>query len=362
MKKGSVLDFESLLDKASREYLIEGGNEFLFEVRKKKDHDDFYERLDQELAQQKYLKIKSFRSVKEGKVHMPRPSLLSLQLTDLLNLRPELREIKKTLDQAESLSRHIEFKDFLQKHYTSVIGAVGILCPCLEVFNFLTTNREAVAGLLSRQVPHGQSTKIVGKEFLLLLIYRFSLQEPSLSWDDFYQDFKILGENSEFRFYAPRALWRGEEVREIHGVLAREWDQPWEFPLKGTILVENYQSFLSLVPKVHNHLLVWGQGWKAAQVFTVKAHFPSPLYYWGDIDREGLEILNVVASKSQEKVEPLLMDMETFLKHKHIAQRLNRKATSVKNLTLLPEVYEQVCRENLRIEQEQVEWPNQWDF
>lgn len=362
MNRDSVLDFESLLDKASREYLIDGGDEFVFEVRKKKGHDDFYERLDRQLAQQKHLKIKSFRSVKEGKVHMPRPSLLSLQKEDLLNLRPELSEIKRSLDQAESLSRNIDFKEFLGKHYTSVIGAVEVLGPCLEVFNFLTDHREAVAGLLSRQIPHGQSTKIVGKEFLLLLIYRFSLRESSLSWDDFYQDYKILGENSEFRFYAPRALWRGKDVQEIHGVLARELEQPWEFPLKGTILVENYQSFLSLVPKVHNHLLVWGQGWKAAQVFAVKANLPSPLYYWGDIDREGLEILNAVASKTQEMVKPLLMDMETFLKHKHLAQRLYRKAISVKKMTLLPEVYEQVCRESLRIEQEQVEWPNQWEF
>lgn len=84
----------------------------------------------------------------------------------------------------------------------------------------------------------------------------------------------------------------------------------FELPAKHIIVVENIQSGLAL-PALQNSIVVCGGGknikWLDAAWLRHKK-----VYYWGDIDSEGLNILSMVRQKIPE-VTALMMDEATVL-------------------------------------------------
>lgn len=358
----TVFDFDSLIDLAARDYLLRRTEVFLFPVRKKKGVDNFYEKLDKELIRHAVFKVQDFRSVREGSVSMPRPAKIKLELNDLLRLRPELNQQAKLIDLVTTRCVLFSFNDFFAENYSLVILSLEELIACLEIFHFTESHRQEISGLQIRQIPHGQSTKLIGKSRLLLAIYRFYKQNNQLQWNDYYIDYQLNFENLEFRFFAPYLSLNQQNILGgVHGVLASSFTQNWQFSLKGTIIVENYQTFLYLTNIVQHHLVIWGQGWKVVQLFTVNNIFPAPYYYWGDIDREGIEIYNLLLQKSGMDITPLLMDLETLIKNVHLAQTVEARPEYNKSMTVLNDVYQKVTRDHLRIEQEQIPWPTEWN-
>lgn len=358
-----ALDAEDLIDKAAKMYLCEGIVDFTFSIRKKAAIRDFYQRLEREVSEQNVFNIRSFRRVREGNVLMPRPAVLGLTLNSLLAIRPELAEQKKIIDMALDRNSFVDVQGFIKLRYQVLTKGLSVLLQSLDVFNYILENRERVKGLLLRQVPHGQSTKLLGKEPLLLALYRFYKEEPLLSWEDFYQEFGLIAENLEFRFFAPCAEWRGIELEFFHGVLSTTLQEAWRFPLRSTLIVENYQSFLALSEISKTTLIIWGQGWKVSQIVELLSRVPTPIRYWGDLDKEGLEIFEHLSQKMSGAITPLLMDMNTLKAHQHLAQKVSDgEAVEKKDHFVLSEVYSTICRQGIRIEQEQICWPQDWDI
>lgn len=322
--------------------------------------------MEREISAQKIFEIRSYRRVREGSVLMPRPASLGLTLENLLAVRPELAEQKKIIDAALERKSSVDIQAFIKTRYQMVSKGLSVLLQSLDAFNFILENGERVRGLLIRQIPHGQSTKLLGKEPLLLALYRFYKDAPLLSWEHFYQEFGLISENLEFRFFAPRAEWKGVELEFFHGVLSAGLKDAWRFPLQRTLIVENYQSFLALSEKSKTTLIIWGQGWKVSQIVELLSVVPTPISYWGDLDKEGLEIFEHLNQKMKGKLNPVLMDMTTLVAHEHLAQRLasgeTYKTVVQKDHTVLSEVYRMICLQGIRIEQEQISWPQHWDI
>jgi hypothetical protein len=222
----------------------------------------------------------------------------------------------------------------------------------------LLEHRAEVAGLLPRQLPHGQSTKLVGRENLLLRLYS-AWKGISARWSDFYFEFDLLDKPLEFRFYAPTCRCQSQELTSLHGLLASEWRRDFDFTnLHGTLIIENFETFLALTKESKSTLLIWGGGWKAVHLHSFTDQLPKPLYYWGDIDKEGYEIFGRLRS-SIEHLKPILMSKESLDRYRAIAQRKDIHLGPFHQIPGLQKEYEYVSRNGLQIEQEQMRepWP-----
>lgn len=127
------------------------------------------------------------------------------------------------------------------------------------------------------------------------------------------------------------------------------------YPLPGNtlIVVENLQAGL-VVPKLANTTVVCGTGnhlnWLAADWVRTKR-----VYYWGDIDSDGLTLL-ARARAMQPNIISRLMDIATFEQFRHRATQGNPCGTSPSGLTTQEaELFERLRQQPNRLEQEMLD-------
>ncbi len=354
----NILDFEDFLTVAEKQFLLDGATQFSFPIRKRGAWPDFYSRLEQELQTHGDLRVLSFRQVREGFARLSRPSVLGFDLGTLLRHRPHLSLLRAEFQRLETDFTFIAVFSFLRHHLGEASQNVIETRACFEVLQYLIDHSDQVAGLLPRQIPHGQSTKLIGKAPLLLSLFAF-WRESTATWADFFAHFKILDKPLEFRFYAPICRYDNQLLPCLHSVLATEWQDRYSFAeLQATLIVENLETFFSLETKVKNTLLVWGAGWRATQIRSLLNRLPKPIFYWGDIDKEGYEIFGWLRNLVPDLV-PLLMSEDIFDKWKHLCQKREVYLGPYRSLGELQDVYEKVCQSGLQIEQEQIHesWP-----
>lgn len=356
-----LLDFEELLNRAERAYLFEDKTLFEFPVRKKAGLPNFYELLDRELQQTQSLyeiKVLDYRVVKEGFARVSRPAALGFDAGVLLRHRPHLKLLKQEFEKWQTEFRAVPVKEFVRQNVPEALENPALTRACLEVFEYLVLNRSEIVGLLPRQIPHGQSTKLIGRSPVLLRLFSFWRGEPS-TWPIFFEVFNLLDKPVEFRFYAPECTYQGQRLLRFHGVLAAKWASDYRFSaLKGTLVIENFESFLGALPLARESLMIWGGGWRAAQLKELLGRFPKPLVYWGDIDKEGYEIFGYLKQRYPDLI-PLFMDSETIAKYRRLTQKKERYFGPYREVAGLQATYERVCEEGIQIEQEQLNesWP-----
>ena len=352
------LEISGYLDQAEQEFLLDGKAEFVFPVRRRVGEPDFYRQLDQELRHQNVMRVHSFREVKEGFTWVSRPAALVLDLETLLRERPSLSIMRGELENLERGFPFLNLRKFLRSEGNGILNDLGLLKSCLEVFSYILNNRKLVVGLLPRQLAHGQSTKLIGRENLLLRLFSFWRAQPA-RWTDFFDFFELLDKPLEFRFFAPVCKCQNHVLRDFHGLIAKDWSQELEFgALAGTLIVENFESFLALTKESASTLLIWGAGWRAVHLRSFFERFPRPIYYWGDIDREGFEIFANLKS-SISALSPLLMDRRVIESYLEIHQRKEIFLGPFREVPGLQQEYEYVSRNGIQIEQEQIreKWP-----
>ncbi len=357
----AVLDFAGLLSKAARGYLLgdfENGDEMVFEIRKRKGVENFYALLDQDLRRQKIFRIHSFRKVKEGLVAMPRPASLAIKVSELLHIISELEGKKIIVQSCKNKSQYFTFHDFAEGNYELLERSWQVVEASLEVFNYMIQFPERVRGQSSRLISHGQSTKLLGREAILLAMFRFYKSDPLLTWDRLFEEYQITDNGSEFRFFSDRAIWKGQEIGGgFHGVLREDSVKFWSFLMKGTLIIENFESFMDFSAQAKEHLLIWGSGWRAVQLNRMWDVLPKPVYYWGDIDKEGIEIFFSLSQKVPHPPLPFLMDAQTFTAFRDLLQKVpssNPSPSITDSDFSLKDFYIEICKNGHRIEQEQL--------
>lgn len=356
----SLIPVEDYLNRAERDYVLEGKTQFEFPVRARSTEPDYYVRLDQELQTQKHFKVLAYRSVKEGFVKTPRPSIIGFDIDFLFRQRPYVNLLRSHLHQLAQSFSFFSVLDFARSNYVDCSQNPEGLSAAFEVFQYLLHHKDDIIGFMPRQIPHGQSTKLIGREPLLLRIFNFWFKQNGLTWFDFYRYFQILDKPAEFRFFAPHCLCQNSPMIGFHGLMAIEWHRQFLFPqLDGTLIIENLEAFYRLTPEVKNTLLIWGGGWKAALLKQLLPHMPTPIFYWGDIDKEGYEIYAFM-KKSYPPLKPLLMSRETLITNKSLVQKKDVFQGPFRIVPDLQNEYEDVCLKGWQIEQEQL--PNKWPF
>lgn len=105
-----------------------------------------------------------------------------------------------------------------------------------------------------------------------------------------------------------------------------------KFTLKDTIqkvfIVENEMCFLTF-PNVKNSIIIFGKGKAVANLSKVSWLYLKPIYYWGDIDTEGFEILSILREFKSDAIAQM-MSWDCF--QKFSSQGLSEGKNSVKNI------------------------------
>ncbi len=124
------------------------------------------------------------------------------------------------------------------------------------------------------------------------------------------------------------------------------------------LITENEVTFLTL-PMLPNTSGVWGSGFAVASLGSLRALKDAHIWYWGDLDVQGFEILALLRERVPE-TKALFMDRATWQKFQdHAVAGKEARASPRPHLTIeKTELYEELKGRNLRFEQEQI--PHAW--
>ena len=124
-------------------------------------------------------------------------------------------------------------------------------------------------------------------------------------------------------------------------------------PIKTVYVVENKINMLSF-PLIDKSIVIWGEGFSVDKVKETQWLSDKEIYYWGDLDAHGFQILSEIRSHYRQ-VKSFLMDRATF---DTFFEGDTGKPTNVeKDLRLTPdenEMFQYLKAKNLRLEQEKI--------
>ncbi len=124
-------------------------------------------------------------------------------------------------------------------------------------------------------------------------------------------------------------------------------------PIQAVYVVENKINMLTF-PVKRDSIVIWGHGFGVDIMKNVEWLKSKKIYYWGDLDAQGFQILSEIRTHFNQ-VESFLMDKETFNKFN---EGDNGTETNVeKELCLTSEeteMFKYLKEKNLRLEQEKI--------
>lgn len=170
--------------------------------------------------------------------------------------------------------------------------------------------------------------------------------------DDFFRRFHLLLEEPSIRLRFLDAALRLHPAVSQLSLWASEFRQ---LRLAGqrVFIIENLTTFLSF-PLLENSLAVWGGGFAVSLLAGADWLAEKQLFYWGDIDVHGFQILARLRAHCPA-VQSLLMDAATFRRYPGGGRGAASVARVLPGLTAQEQaLYQELLRTNGRLEQEQL--------
>ena len=124
-------------------------------------------------------------------------------------------------------------------------------------------------------------------------------------------------------------------------------------PINTVYIVENKMNMLTF-PYIENSIVVWGHGFGVDVMKDVEWMKTKKIYYWGDLDAHGFQILSEIRTHFNQ-VESFLMDRATF--DKYFEGDKGSETTIEKELCLTieeNEMFRFLKVNNCRLEQEKI--------
>jgi hypothetical protein len=215
--------------------------------------------------------------------------------------------------------------------------------------------------LYARELPLTVDTKFVERhQSVLTRLLKIALPKDAVVETGRFE------EQFGLRFDEPQVRVRllDESLRTQLGMAFNDFSIPiqqfqnlgWE---KLRVLVsENKMTFLTL-PKTPHAIAIWGAGNAAALLHSVSWLADCDLFYWGDIDVQGFEILARLR-EAFPKTRSMMMDIATMNRFRDLCRPGVISKAQIKQQLIVGEekAYEIADKFNLRLEQERI--PNQF--
>jgi hypothetical protein len=165
--------------------------------------------------------------------------------------------------------------------------------------------------IYSREVPLGLPTKFLEKNYsavvdLLLQIAPAALNHTYTNWQD-RLGLRSSSEMVEGRFLDP-TLAPGLPRHMLATV--KEWNRCAFAEKTWVLITENRTTLLSL-PPLRGCLALLGKGYAVIRLAQIDKLASAPVFYWGDLDQHGFEILASLRSHLPQ-TQSCLMDAETL--------------------------------------------------
>ena len=255
-------------------------------------------------------------------------------------------------------------RNWLASHCPMVIEQHGNWPNLLQVAQYFIENPRP--GLFARELPlHGLGTKFVenhkGILYPLLnqLLPEEAVDQTAAGTAQFEKRFGLRTDAARVRFRwldADKAIQYTGGLHDISTTVDELAKQNWRvhsvFIVENKTNLQRADEFLTL-PNLKGSMAIFGSGRAAALLAGMGWLRGARIFYWGDVDAEGFEILDNMLSFFPA-AEAFCMDLETLDKYGDKAT--GGSGAVVKQLSNLNhaqlQVYEHVARHNLRIEQE----------
>ena len=145
-------------------------------------------------------------------------------------------------------------------------------------------------------------------------------------------------------------------IKNWYGIQRTLTFQQLNLPIKRIIVVENKTSFYTTLslPYISNTIAIFGGGYKIADLKQIDWFNAVEIFYWGDIDAQGFEILSQFRNYFPH-TNSFLMDQATF---DNFFESDQGTPSLVNNLLYLNEqeqqLHQHLKQNNYRLEQEKI--------
>lgn len=132
-----------------------------------------------------------------------------------------------------------------------------------------------------------------------------------------------------------------------------------DFKDKKVFIIENKINYLTF-SAIQNGIVIFGKGFAVSALANATWLNQNQLYYWGDIDAHGFEILSQIRGYFNNTIA-LLMDKKTFEANQGLAKKEGQYSNKalLSNLSTEENVFFQFINENRwRLEQEKIPFDN----
>jgi hypothetical protein len=252
------------------------------------------------------------------------------------------------------LSKFPELKEWIIKCPMKIIENQGKWNDLLKVCDYFKSNPEP--NLYIRELPIKIHTKFIenNKGIIRELLDIVISEHINLTEKDFEKRFNL-------RYAEPTVRFRilDTEISQTYffgindlSIPISQFEQ-LKLPIKKVFVVENKMNFL-VFPIIENSIVIWGSGYSVENLKNARWFEKVNLFYWGDLDIQGFEILSQFRGYFPH-TQSFLMDKEIFDNFFE-----NDKGTPNKvigNLNLSKEeqlLYELLKANNWRLEQEKI--------
>lgn len=226
----------------------------------------------------------------------------------------------------------------------------------LDVAKWFFENK--FSGLYIREIPLAIPTKFIeSNTSVLMRMLEAILPEDhfNLKETQFEKRVGLRFDESIFRVRCKSPLLGGEWPCDALDDFAVPASRFFLFRnVKKIFIVENKMNFLTF-PLIENSAVIWGSGFLCSSLPKGRGIEERELYYWGDLDAQGFQILSALRSLFP-KVKSFLMDLATYEKYEHYSG--TGVATNVRELSELTAeehaVFDMLRNKNLRLEQERI--------
>jgi len=284
------------------------------------------------------------------------PSEISFQTeNDFLKFLHKEKDVTEfRADYTFILSKFPELKEWIIKYPKKVIENHSQWNDLLKVCEYFKANPKP--NLYIRELPIQTHTKFIEKnkgiikELLDILISehtnknetnfekRFNLKyaEPTVR-------FRILDKNISLQYFS--------EIDDLNIPLSLF--EKLKLPIKRVFVVENKMNVLTF-PIIDESIIIFGSGFSVENLKKAEWLKNIELYYWGDLDVQGFEILSQFRGYFSN-VNSILMDKLTFDRYFENDRATPSKISISLNLTAEEQqLYELLKENNWRLEQEKI--------
>lgn len=277
---------------------------------------------------------------------------------DFLKFLGKEKEVELFKANVERITNEFpELKEWIAKNPKKIIDNTNEWDSILKVCQYFKQNPKP--NLYIRELPIKVHTKFVErnqsviKELLDILVSEYINQNEK----QFEKRFNLKYAEPQIRFKVLDKTISQEFFSGIDDVaIPISQFEALNLPIKRVLVVENKTTLYTTLtlPKMDKTIAIFGSGYSVYNLKNIRCFDNLELFYWGDIDVQGFEILSQFRSYFPQ-TRSVLMDKQTFDKFFENDKGTPTNISTKLNLTdEEQQLYEILKTNNWRLEQEKI--------